>query len=563
MKHTTIPFRNIQERRGSLSPELAVHLSILFAATFLATAGWSQVDEEPPLPDLFDEVIDVRVVNLEVVVTDRSGKRVPDLDPQDFELYVDGVLQDVQYFSEIRNGQAEARDDQAATLPGVDPGQPVGTNFLVYIDDNHTLWHIRKPLIENLIDDLEAMRPQDRMAIVVHRGTRLEQLTDWTSDKSVLEQSLSRLLDKSDFGGALKSRLRTARLAGTRGRSKLRSVSDDGVGIVDNEVFNESSELANQGLERFRSFAAREAEIDLDLAVAGVVATLRSFSKPQGRKVMLMMAGDWPIGAFRGDTLTFTNDLEITRPMVETANLLGFTLYPIWSSKTADTWRSSTLISFAEDSGGLALFKPKQLFEDVVADTDSYYWLGFSPNFARDDGRRDLDIRVKRPGLTVRSRDSFLDMSRSAQLTMMAQSALFFGTESTPSAVRLEFGEPTRFGLRKMDVPVEIFIPLDEITTIPVRGQDIAQLELRMATVDSNGQQAKIPTIPITLRGENREGDYFRYTVSLHLRRRPHELVVAVHDPISGKTMNARADISYRAGGVLPEATPGEQDNSN
>ena len=50
----------------------------------------------------FDEVIDVRVVNLEVVVTDRSGNRVTGLGPEDFELFVDRRAQDIQYFSEVR-----------------------------------------------------------------------------------------------------------------------------------------------------------------------------------------------------------------------------------------------------------------------------------------------------------------------------------------------------------------------------------------------------------------------------------------------------------------------------
>lgn len=534
--------------------------SLLAGAALLLCTGPGRTQQElEPLPDFFDEIIDVRVVNLEVVVTDARGDLVTELGPEDFELTVDRQPQQIQYFSEIRHGNAEATAS-GSTLPGVAAGGPVGTNYLVYVDDNHTLWHVRKPLIENLIADLPAMRAQDRMAVVAHRGTRLEMLSSWSSNPRELERALRRLLDRRDFGGALRSTMRTARLAGAKGGTKgLRSVDDDGVGFVDDQLFNETSELGNEGLERFRSFAAREAEIELELAVDGVVATLRSFAKPEGRKVMLLFAGDWPIGAFRGDTLTFRNDLEITQPLLETANLLGYTLYPVWASKTSDVWRGATLERYANNSGGLPLYQTDRVFEDVVSDTSSYYWLGFSPNFVGDDGSHQIDVRVRRPGLTVRTRTSYVDMSRSAQLTMMAQSSLFFEPKDTPSPVKLEFGEPTRWGMRKMDVPVLVYIPLDHITTVPIRGEHVAQLELRMAIVDSNGQQAKIPTIPITLRGEQREGDYFRYEVSLHMRRRPHDLVIAVHDPISGKTLNARAEISFRRGGLTPLAEAVEQ----
>ncbi len=524
------------------------------AACALTSAG--QQTEPEPLPEIFDEIIDVRVVNLEVVVTNRRGERVSGLSADDFELWVDGREEPLDYFSEIREGRAETEASEVDALPGLDEGARVGTNYLVYVDDNHTLFHVRRPFVENLIHDLRAMRPQDSMAIVAHQGTGLEMLSPWSSDTVQLEQALRRLLDKEDFGGALRSTMRNARAVGTqRGGTKgLRDVGDDGVGFVDDNVYNESAELAYSGLERFRNFAARQSQIELELAVAGATSTLRSFAQPEGRKVMVLLAGDWPLGAFRGESLTFQNDLEITQPLIETANLLGYTLYPIWSSKTTDVWRSATLGRYANRSGGRALFEATSFFEEVVSDTSSYYWLGFSPNFVGDDARHDIQIRVRAPGLQVRSRSDYVDMSRSAQLTMMAQSSLFFDRRDTPSPVRLEFGEPKRWGMRKMDVPLAVYVPLDRLTTVPVRGEQVARIELRLAIVDSNGQQSKIPTIPITLRGEQRQGDYFRYQMNLHMRRRPHDLVVAVHDPISGKTMNARAEVSFRTGGIVPVA---------
>ena len=67
----------------------------------------------PKLP-IFGETIEVRVVNVEAVVTDKRGNRVPDLKPQDFRLKVDGKPVKVDYFNEVRAGQAIAREPGAA-----------------------------------------------------------------------------------------------------------------------------------------------------------------------------------------------------------------------------------------------------------------------------------------------------------------------------------------------------------------------------------------------------------------------------------------------------------------
>src|SRR5579864_1876227 len=59
------------------------------AAAPPAAASKAPVPVPPPGP-LFGETIEVRVVNVEAVVTDKKGNRVPDLKPEDFRLKVDG-----------------------------------------------------------------------------------------------------------------------------------------------------------------------------------------------------------------------------------------------------------------------------------------------------------------------------------------------------------------------------------------------------------------------------------------------------------------------------------------
>ena len=67
----------------------------------------------------FGETVDVRVVNLEVVVEDRQGNRVPGLGAEEFQLQVDGHVVPLDYFSEVADAQAV---EGSTGIPGLAPG---------------------------------------------------------------------------------------------------------------------------------------------------------------------------------------------------------------------------------------------------------------------------------------------------------------------------------------------------------------------------------------------------------------------------------------------------------
>ncbi|HEY4563998.1 MAG TPA: hypothetical protein VIJ36_13535, partial [Thermoanaerobaculia bacterium] len=90
-------------------------LVFLLSILSLSAAGVRAQDTPPP----FGESIDVRVVNVEAVVTDHQGKRVNGLKPEDFRLRVDGKEVPVEYFSEVRDGEA-------GKAPGADQTKTAG-----------------------------------------------------------------------------------------------------------------------------------------------------------------------------------------------------------------------------------------------------------------------------------------------------------------------------------------------------------------------------------------------------------------------------------------------------
>ena len=83
----------------------------------------------------------------------------------------------------------------------------------------------------------------------------------------------------------------------------------------------------------------------------------------------------------------------------------------------------------ARQTGGQALLNSRRAETLAVAasDTRSYYWLGFSPPFKGDDVRHAVKVEVLRPGLAVRSRGNYLDLSQSGEVSLQVESAMLFG----------------------------------------------------------------------------------------------------------------------------------------
>ncbi len=55
----------------------------------------------------FTDAVDVRVVNVEVVVTDPQGRRAQGLKAEDFQLFVDGEPEPIGFFAEVAGGRAK------------------------------------------------------------------------------------------------------------------------------------------------------------------------------------------------------------------------------------------------------------------------------------------------------------------------------------------------------------------------------------------------------------------------------------------------------------------------
>jgi VWFA-related protein len=540
-------------------------LAAMAFAAALSPAAAQQPPAEPP-SGVFGEQIEVRVVNVELVVTDKQGNRVQGLKPADFRLKVDGKAVPIEYFNEVRGGQAIALDAEEAQsasvqgLPSLAPGSAVGTSYLVFIDDYFAIGPRRDEVLHELKGQLSRIGPEDRMAIVAYDGGRVDMLSSWTSSQRQLGAAIEQAIGRRAWG--------VSRLAELRSFEASRRVTGGTFEPGPRAAFAQRLDI--EELEYAERLAAQT-----ERAVAAAASTLRGFASPPGRKVMLLLAGGWPFSPVdyvvnnanrpildrevpRGD--------QIFRPLVDTANRLGYTIYSIdvpgveaqvVDASLAAPMRSginireeehqASLLFAASQTGGKALLnaQSRELLQVVESDTRSYYWLGFTPSWQGNDKRHQVDVEVLKPGFKVRSRENFLDLSRRAETSMMVESAMLFGGAPDSAPLAIEVSKTVAAGRREMEVPVTLLIPVDAFTFVPIDGKYTAELELRVAAVDTGGNRSAVPIIPMTLRSESQPaaGAAMRFETKLRLRRLPHHLVLAVFDPLSGRILTGETDV--------------------
>ena len=199
-------------------------------AAVAPTSGATATAPPEALPGVFGDVLEVRVVNLEVVVTDRDGARVRGLSPQDFRLKVDGKEVPIDYFSEVTGGIAGAALPGVESVPSVSSGEAVGTSYLVFVDDSFSLRVDRNRVLEKLREQLGYLGPHDRMAIVSFDGKRLEMLSTWSQSRPALERVL-----RAELGH---------RTHGIERRAQWGSVERDRQLLGDGAVYDRSSAVA-------------------------------------------------------------------------------------------------------------------------------------------------------------------------------------------------------------------------------------------------------------------------------------------------------------------------------
>ena len=558
----------------SSRPQRLALAAVAAALPFLS--GVSVSAAAAPAADAgFGDAVDVRVVNVEAVVTDRAGERVRGLAPADFRLLVDGAPVAIDYFTEVVEGESAAPPPAVAAAPVPSADGRIGRSILVFVDESFAVSAQRNQVLDELGRELSRLAPADRMAIVAFDGRRLDLLSEWTGDARLLQAALAEARRRPARGIEVVANRRSSRretalaMAPIGGGRRQAALGPTLPGVYAASTGREAARVG----ERWPDLSSR-----VQGTVSAAAAALRGVPPAEGRKIMLLLAGAWPYSAnddLREPVRPLTgtpylaHGRDVYRPLADTANLLGYTIYAVdvqgrdirsviadaeddlpgrgaftseWEQETHDALRF-----LADETGGAPLLDNSRLaaLERVADDTRSYYWLGFTPTWQANDRRHDVRVEVLRPGLRVRTRSGFTDLSRASETSRRTESVLLFGGREADRKLQVEVGTATRAGLRLARLPVTISVPSEALTVYPADGGFRAEVTLSLAALDHWGGRSPLPQLllRLDLAEPPRPGSAVRFQVNLKLRRIDQRVVFGIHDALSGTMLWSDLDV--------------------
>jgi VWFA-related protein len=532
------------------------------------------------------ESIEVRVTNVDVVVTDRNGNAVRGLTKDDFEVLENGHPQEITNFYEVRpeNVQAETKADPGAPPTATAPLPPPERRrrrFIFFVD-NYSLHPFRRNEVFTALRTFltRNVAPGDE-AMLVSWYHAPQVVVPYTSDVHELERGLMQL-ERGNGGGmglefdreATKAHIREI-IAAAQARSQGRL-----------QALQEAFEVA---MSFARAYANNQLALERSL-LESLRVMVGSAAGVEGRKVLVFAGAHLPekpgIDLFQWMKNTFQQVAAELNPVAESsnrsvlpllesigrsANAAGVTMYTLdvadMGVSGADareelgldeemlrfTNSAQAYQTLANLTGGVALANTRNYdlaFQTIARDLESYYSLGYRPG--GDTGAdRNIVVKVKRPDLRARSRRTYVVKSGEQLMDDRVLANLLQTGVKSEMTVRVAAGTPKRDTRNTFRVPVAVQVP-SSLTLLPQGDKLVGGYTVYIAAGGKDGSVSQVNRIPQQIsiapsdEAQFRRGVMF-YKTTLLLRQGEQIVSVGVNDDISNAAGFARTSLVVQA----------------
>jgi VWFA-related protein len=448
------------------------------------------------------ESVEVSIVNVDAVVVDKQGHRVQGIRRDDFEIFENGVKQPITNFAEYAHTEQSAVAGVTAAVAAPQPPPPQQRSIIVFVERFRLPSFRSDPMfgaLKKLLHD--SVRSGDRVMVVSWNHGIAGMRQNFTDDLAKVDKALD----------ALAVRTTTVYLDP---KDDLRQELDAIAAFEEESAafqkfgFAGTNVLAASNLPFFAEQTARmSAKVmfaDERQKVETLKALMRSAASVEGKKVLLlathrlsMYAGAEGLFMAGTDTVPaeFRNEFD-ARPMiktlVETANANGFTIYPIYaegldsSSMPSSDMRRQLGTGFdylvlnnetpmleyvAKETGGVAAWGSTdvtKLLPRIGDDFESYYSLAYRATPGKTASRK-VEIRVKDPKLSVRSRKQFVPKNEVVRMEDRVIGALFGNVPESSFQFAVTSDPPKHDREKSYLIPITLQVPISALT--PLRGQ--------------------------------------------------------------------------------------------
>jgi VWFA-related protein len=430
--------------------KLCASLAMIVYLSFNAWAQASQSNSNLPPPTIR---VTTHMVLVDVVVTDKQGKPIAGLHPEDFVLEENGKPQKIASLLT----PSEITPPAPQLPPGIysnraqyrSSGGPITVILLDALNTPFTdQAYARRQMLAFV---KEQYQPGDRIAIFTLTG-QLNVLQDFTSDPQILYTAMLRYKPQpQDFANA--DRAATSAAAGdpTAGTT-VSSLDASTAPIADNSAAanfrgSGSSTAISTAVTALQSFESAQVAYAKDQWAVLTLNALNSLARIMGglpgRKNLIWVTGDLPFSFIPEDRTMTESELAEDLPSMntrrvgehsagnyaatfrqshaeeirETAARLAsaqVAIYPVDArglSISTEIDSQETMRELARETGGRAYVNQNEIktgVERAFADESAAYTIGYYPENKKYDGKyRQIKVKVKHDGVEVQNRRGY------------------------------------------------------------------------------------------------------------------------------------------------------------
>lgn len=521
-----------------MRPWILFSLALIAAVPIFATDG----------PKL-GETIDVSIVNVDAIVTDRQGNRVSGLTKDDFQIYENGKLQPISNFSEIGITQTQA---------GVSVVHQPRT-IIVFIEHFRAPEYRRDPFFAGMREFLHrTVRPGDSVKIVTF-GKKLETRLAFTDNVDAIDRTLDKI--QANSGPGVDDLTFEDHILGEAFTSRLNaSESGHHIGrydIVPRSPLNCAPMTSEQN---FRFLRMRD-------KVAAITSLMNSIAGSDSKKVFVMAVRRFmpsgkhdlieleQFGTSYGWSTTNRSDGMIDY-VAKTANANGITVYPlhpdglgregfgIESVHDYDLLYSQLpyLNELATQTGGKLAWGPdiEKDLPKMADDLDAYYSIGYRATNHNVDRARKIVVKTKNPDYTIRSRREYVEKSDQTRMRERVLAMLLDQAPASSMNITVEVGKNRFVSNGRYTIPVTVYIPVAALMTDGGRGE----FSVFVGWSGSSGEIGQVTKQSQKFKLTTNMPETFTYTFDVMADATTDRLSIGVLDELSKDYGLRRIDLS-------------------
>jgi VWFA-related protein len=397
-------------------------IAALLVCLVSTTLGAGQ--NPPPAPQPQQPTFKLRVdyVEVDVVVTDRQGNLVRDLKKEDFQVLEDGKPQAVTNFTLV-DIPIERADRPLFAANPIEPDVKTnerpfdGRVYVMVIDDLHTRFGRSQRVKVAAKQFIERRLGANDLMAIVHTAGPTDANQEFTSNKKLLlaavDKTQGRKLDSA-----------TANKTNEFYRTRDQRQAGDPLNDPDDaeRAFNARNTLdtIRNVAEWFASVRGRRKSIlfvseGIDYDINDIIAS--SGSNHLGASMVIDATRDAVAAATRSNVAIYGIDprglTDLGDESIEIQAYPDDTTVGVGPGSLQNELRlaQDSLRVLSEETGGFAVVNRNDFataFDRIVRDNSSYYVLAYYPPDPRPGRNHRIQVRVTRPGVTVRARKGYL-----------------------------------------------------------------------------------------------------------------------------------------------------------